>query len=202
MRVTIIRHGKTRANDEHLYAGRYTDYELSETGEAEVRQFGNDESVGTVYVTPLMRTKQTAAILFPNTEQRVVDDLAEMDFGAFEGHSPNEMAAWTPYHDWVTVDNCETPCPNGEGREGFTKRICDTFNQLVADCAERGEDDVWVVAHGGTIMALMYTYALPKRDYYDWTVSNVAGFQFEVDPETWTDEPLINRPRMIVGPGK
>lgn len=36
--------------------------------------------------------------------------------------------------------------------------------------------DIIMVVHGGTIMALLDTFAIPHRDYYDWQTANGKGF--------------------------
>ena len=82
MTVWLIRHGRTEWNDTGRYQGQ-TDLPLSNEGAAELARA--DFSPKTVYVTPLKRTQETARILFPDARQIVIDDLREMDFGAFEG---------------------------------------------------------------------------------------------------------------------
>ena len=44
-------------------------------------------NVARVYSSPLLRCRETAEILFPDTTLQTVDNLIEMDFGDFEGKS-------------------------------------------------------------------------------------------------------------------
>ena len=88
MLIVLLRHGETAYNEQHRYQGA-SDVPLSERGRAKLRTA--DNAPDEVIVTPLCRTKQTAAILFPNAKQIVCDDLREMDFGDFEGRTYDEM---------------------------------------------------------------------------------------------------------------
>lgn len=181
MQVILIRHSKTPGNAELRYNGR-TDEPLSREGIALAEQVGADLSVQTVYVTPLQRTKQTAAILFPKAAQIVVDDLREMDFGDFEGRSYIEMEHDAAYRAWVD-SGCLTPCPNGEGRAEFSERVCAAFEAIVRQEAQRGEETLTFVVHGGTIMAIMERFARPQKDYYSYSVKNGQGYRCHVETD-------------------
>ena len=181
MQVILIRHSKTPGNAQSRYIGR-TDEPLSREGIALAEQIGADLSVGTVYVTPLQRTRQTAAILFPKAAQIVVDDLREMDFGDFEGRNYAEMEHDAAYRAWVD-SGCLTPCPNGEGRPAFSKRVCAAFESVIRHAAERGEEILTFVVHGGTIMAIMERFVQPKQDYYSFSVKNCQGYRCRVETD-------------------
>ena len=181
MQVILIRHSKTPGNAELRYNGR-TDEPLSNEGIALAEQAGGDSNVETVYVTPLQRTKQTAAILFPEAKQVVVDDLREMDFGDFEGRSYTEMEHDEAYRGWVE-SGCLAPCPNGEGRPEFSERVCTAFAAIVQDALQRREESLAFVVHGGTIMAIMERFARPKQDYYSYSVKNCQGYRCRVETD-------------------
>lgn len=164
------------------YIGR-TDEPITEAGIALARKEGFDPNVRTVYVTPLRRTQQTAAILFPNAKQIVADDLREMDFGDFEGRSFSDMEQDAAYRAWVD-GGCLEPCPNGEGREAFSKRVCTAFQKIVADGLRLGDEQLFFVVHGGTIMTIMDCFAQPKQDYYSWSVKNCQGYCCQISKES------------------
>ena len=191
MQVTLIRHSKTPGNGEARYIGR-TDEPLSPEGIALAEQAGVDPYVRTVYVTPLQRTQQTAAILFPAAEQIVVDDLREMDFGDFEGRNYTEMEHDKVYRGWVE-GNCIAPCPNGEGRTEFSERVCAAFEAIVCCADAQGEEALTFVVHGGTIMAMMERYAQPKQDYYSYSVKNGQGYRCDVSFDGQNGFALLNR---------
>ena len=185
MQITLIRHSKTPGNAEYRYNGR-TDEPLSPEGIELARQAGTDPDVKRVYVTPLQRTQQTAAILFPNAEQIVVDDLREMDFGDFEGFNYSDLEHNAAYRIWVE-GGCIDPCPNGEGREEFSDRICAAFDGIVREGLQRGEKSLTFVVHGGTIMSIMECHVLPRQEYYSYRTKNCRGYRCRVN----TDERLM-----------
>ena len=142
MQAILIRHGRTPGNDERRYIGR-TDESLSEKGRAEAEQAQKNFDLKFVYVSPLIRARETAAILFPNAEQVVLPGLRETDFGIFEGKNADEMVDDAEYRAWVD-GMCLGTCPGGESREDVTRRAVEAFmevmraeiNQVEAICAE------------------------------------------------------------------
>ncbi|MFR4477353.1 MAG: histidine phosphatase family protein, partial [Ruminococcus callidus] len=92
-RISVIRHGRTAANDKGIYIGR-TDFPLSDKGAAELAGKMDEfryPNVARVYSSPLRRCTETAEILFPDVQIQTVDNLIEMDFGTFEGKSADEL---------------------------------------------------------------------------------------------------------------
>ena len=179
MLIVLLRHGETVYNEQRRYQG-VTDMPLSERGRAKLR--ADDNAPDEVIVTPLCRTKQTAAILFPNAKQIVCDDLREMDFGDFEGRTYDEMKDDAAYCAWLD-SGCETACPNGESRAAFCERVCHAFEACVDEASARGEALLVIVAHGGTQMAALSRFVLPHRDYYEWNAPNAGGFV--LDASQW-----------------
>ena len=179
MLIVLLRHGETAYNEQHRYQGA-SDVPLSERGRAKLRTA--DNAPDEVIVTPLCRTKQTAAILFPNAKQIVCDDLREMDFGDFEGRTYDEMKNDAAYGAWLD-SGCETACPNGESKAAFCERVCRAFERCVDYAAARGIEKLTIVAHGGTQMAVLSRFVLPHRDYYEWNAPNAGGFV--LDASQW-----------------
>lgn len=170
--ILMLRHGRTPGNEAHRYVGR-TDEPLSAAGRAALEQMeGRFGPAPVVYVSPLRRTKETAAILFPGAYQIAVPGLREMDFGDFEGRSYADMADDAAYRAWVD-SGCLGPIPNGEGRARFVPRCVAAFRAVLA--ADRSDRLVFVV-HGGSIMAVCAELAVPKKDYFDWQPRNAGGF--------------------------
>ena len=168
MLTYLIRHGETAWNRERRYQGR-TDIPLSDRGRALLGRA--DFSPERVYVSPLRRAMETAAVLFPEAEQITVPDFREMDFGAFEGRTADEMAADPAYRSWVE-GGCTGRCPGGESLAEFSGRVWVAFVKLLETEPER----LVIVAHGGVQMAILERYARPHRDYFDWHASCGGGF--------------------------
>lgn len=170
MKIYLIRHSMTPGNALHRYIGK-TDDPLSEEGVRLAESSGGSSTLQSVYVTPLRRTQQTAAILFPNAEQIVVDGLREMDFGVFENRSADEMENDAVYRAWVDAD-CVPPCPEGESLTGFAARICESFAPLILSLREQGAEKAVFVVHGGTVMSVLQKYARPEMSYFDCMMKN------------------------------
>ena len=188
MKIYLIRHGQTPGNALGRYIGR-TDEPLSKEGLAKAHLLTPDTHVSSVFVTPLRRTQQTARVLFPNAEQTIVPDLREMDFGAFENRSAAEMENDADYRAWVE-GGCTAPCPDGEGMAGFAERVGRCFYKLVRNAAAEGRESVRIVAHGGTLMAVLSLFAEDKQPYYSYGADNLTGWEatarFEGDTLTLT----------------
>lgn len=185
MKVYLIRHGMTPGNLKHQYIGR-TDQPLSEEGRAalaEIRSSGIYPEVEQVFVSPLIRCRESAEVLFPQAAQTVIEELREMDFGIFEERSAADMEEDPVYRAWVE-GFCEDPIPEGERKEDFTDRCVKAFRSKM-DELEKEETCVFVI-HGGTIMAILSEYGRPERGYYDWYIKNGRGYACEWDGEKLT----------------
>lgn len=179
MTVELIRHGKTLWQETGRYQG-CSDVPLSEEGREELRAAETTPQV--VCITALARTRQTAEILFPKARLVVVPDLGEMDFGAFEGRSAQDMEDDPDYRAWVD-GMCQGTCPGGESMETFSKRVCQAFARLVDEALEHGERSLTIVAHGGTQMAVMAAFARPVRSYFDWRLA--CGQSYVLNAGLW-----------------
>ncbi len=181
MKIYLLRHGQTVYNVEKRYQGT-RDIPLSDEGRAQLAQA--DIFPQKVYVSPLVRARSTADILFPKAEQVVVDDFREMCFGIFQGRNYVEMERDPEYIAWVG-ENCEGCCPGGERKADFCARTCAAFVSLVEQALQAGEEMLVIMAHGGNQMAIMERYALPRHDYYHWCGPNAGGYVLLADEECW-----------------
>ena len=186
MRVCLLRHGETAWNAQGRYLGR-TDLPLTPAGRAALGPAGF--APARVYVSPLRRTAETAEILFPGVEQAAVPDFREMDFGVFEGRNFREMECDGAYRAWVD-GGCTGRCPGGESRDEFSSRVCGAFAALVDGGLASGAARLAIVAHGGTQMAAMERFALPRRAYFDWKAPCGGGFVLDAAP--WQSGRLLN----------
>lgn len=175
----LVRHGQTPGNRDKRYVGK-VDQPLSEEGRAEAMAAGAHPDVERVYVSTLRRTHETAAIMFPNAEQIVVEGVQEMDFGVFSGRSADEMADDPEYRAWVD-SGCMTQCPGGESYDVFSQRICDSLAHLLSQACARGDRQLVMVAHGGTMMAFLDRYVPSRKGYWEWLVGNCEGYRIVVE---------------------
>ena len=107
-----------------------------------------------------------------------------MNFGAFEGRAWWEMEDDPRYRTWVD-GGCLDRCPGGEDREEFSLRVCSSFTALLEDALAAELENMAVVTHGGTQMAILEKWGAPKRAYYQWQTACGHGWLLETD--LWPD---------------
>lgn len=196
-----MRHAQTVGNIARRYIGA-TDEPLCAQGEKQAQAFAQTPAIvhlasriSFVYVSPLVRARQTATICFPAVSQRIISDLREMDFGEFEGYSFEELKDNASYRAWLDSGQ-KTCCPMGESQHSFTQRTVSAIRQILTESAQEGMEHVVVVAHGGTAMAALSELAIPSRSYFDWTMAHCQVYQAHVlDPSSET--PQLTDVRLI-----
>lgn len=179
MRILLIRHGKTKGNLENRYVGRTDEPILEESARALRQKNLGGFCPDAVYASRMLRCIQTAQCLFPEREICIRDGLEETDFGAFEYKCYEELNGDPAYQAWIDSGGMSA-FPGGESGADFRKRCCRAFRDCVEDAKSRGAKTAAVVAHGGTIMAVMEAFGEPKRDFYDWQPANGGGFLTEL----------------------
>ena len=186
MTIYLIRHGKTLGNLERRYMG-VTDQPLCPQGRAALADWRGPEAEA-VYVSPLLRCRETAAIPYPGTAQTVVPGLRETDFGAFEGHTYEELKDSPAYQAWLDSAGQAAP-PGGESREQVRQRVLAAFRAVTAGHAP-GER-LALVVHGGTIMTLLEALE-PGGQFYRWQAPNGGGFRCRWDGGVLTAEAALS----------
>lgn len=181
MTLYLFRHSTTVWTPEHRYLGR-TDLPLSAEGAAALT--ARPEQPKEVFVSRLRRTQQTAAILFPKAKQIVVPAFDEMDFGAFEGRNYRDLEHDAAYRAWVDA-GCRPACPGGESMDAFCSRVGAAFESIMDRACEENGEDLTIVAHGGTLMAILSRFARPERDYFAWSTPAGGGHLLTADPADW-----------------
>lgn len=182
LKIWLIRHGMTEGNRYQRYIG-VTDEPLCEEGRELLEKFTYPKPQA-VFVSPLKRCLETAAILFGDPKVRIIDQLAECDFGEFENKNYQELDGNEHYQSWIDSGGL-LPFPGGESREEFKRRNVTGFQKAVNGCLRNGISLAALVVHGGTIMNVMEEYADEDRSFYDWHVQNGKGYEVEIDPELW-----------------
>lgn len=165
----LIRHGATPGNLEKRYIGR-TDEPLCPLGVSQAEALHPRlPAPERIYVSPMLRARQTASILFPGRELIPAEDLRETDFGDFEGLTADELSGSADYRAWVD-GWCLGPIPGGEAVSDFRERCASAFPRLMEEVPE-GETAAFVV-HGGVIMAILAALGEPQKDFYEWYLPN------------------------------
>lgn len=185
--ITLIRHGKTKGNEEHRYIG-VTDEALSLKGIEELKKQKYPQA-DVCFVSPMKRCLMSADLIYPNLPKQVIDSFCEMNFGIFEGKNYQDLNGDATYQAWVDA-NCETRIPDGEDKAGFVRRSMQGFEKMLHEISQMIESGnltpskenpihVSAVVHGGTIMSILST--LKGGDFYDYHVQNGAWIQFTFD---------------------
>lgn len=209
--IYLIRHGKTAGNMEKRYVGR-TDEPLCKAGICEINErrnillrsflpenerdgmsqiqavYAGDRLPETVYVSQMLRCRQTAELLFPGVVQVVVPDFRETDFGQFEYKNYEELSEDKRYQAFIDSGG-HLDFPDAEPHQQFRQRVRDAFVQCLEEngafmaslTSDESREPLVFVVHGGTIMAIMEEYARPHRDYFDWQVAPVSGYRCRIE---------------------
>ena len=186
MELILIRHGTTQGNLEKRFVG-VLDVPLAPQGEELARRVSPTlPRVEHIYRSPLVRCRQTAQLLWPDTEMTVIQGLRETDFGPFEGKNHQELKDDPLYQAWIGQGDRLNfaAMPVGETAQQVVERVSAALAELVKDAAAHGYERVGVVSHGGALMGLLSKYGRPEREYYDWMCPNCGGFRMALDPDT------------------
>jgi broad specificity phosphatase PhoE len=145
--IVVVRHGQTEwsANGRHTST---TDLELTPAGETGAKALSRaltNRSFVAVVSSPRARARRTAE-LAGLVVTEFDNDVAEWDYGSYEGRTTAEIRAEDP--DW---NLWHAGCPGGETPEQVTVRI-DRFLTKLRPMLALG--DVAVVSHGHAARAL------------------------------------------------
>ena len=180
LRLWLIRHGQTEGNRHNRYIGKRTDEPLCPEGENALKVIRQEHPlcVQQIYVSPMLRAKQTAQLLFPGQEMHIVEELSECDFGEFENKNYLELSGNQKYQEWID-SNAALPFPGGESREAFRNRSLAGLEKVICHCMNNHVERAAVVLHGGNIMNLMESLCSEERSYYEWHVKNGSGYEVQ-----------------------
>lgn len=176
--IVLIRHGQTEwsANGRHT---SFTDLELTAEGEAQARRAGErlgGRRFAAVIASPRKRALRTAE-LAGLTVTEVTEDLAEWNYGEYEGITTKEIRVDRP--DWSLWAH---GCPGGESPEQVGARL----DRVLARARSLG-GDVALVGHGHSLRVTGARWiGLPPSAggllKLDTATVSVLGFEHEADP--------------------
>ena len=192
LRIHLIRHGATDANFAGQYIGCKTDLPLSPEGLNELRLLKDDieyPQIQRLYSSPMLRCRQTGAVLYPDMDIIPGSDLREFDFGSFEGKTALELESDPNFIPW-TSGKLSAP-PGGEDNSEFIKRLCVGLNRIVIDMANDGVTDAGVIMHGGAIMMLLGVSAVPRHKPVEWTADCGRGYSIRVTPSLYSKSGVV-----------
>ncbi len=202
--IVLIRHGKTKGNLERRYVGETDESLLFSEAERLRERRGVYPKADFVFVSPMVRCMETAEILYPECMEsgrfEIVADLRECAFGEFEYKNYRELTedpgTAKAYQEFIDSMG-ECGFPGGESKKQFCRRTAEAFRRICAEPVVRECDTAAVVAHGGTLMAILDAYSVPHRDYYDWQAGNAEGYIGRLCTDSTGGEYYIDEIRKI-----
>lgn len=145
-RVMLIRHGETEwsLNGRHT---SFTDLPLTPEGERRatvLKPFIEKWHFGLVLCSPRLRARRTCELVGRLPEARFTEDLAEWNYGAYEGLTTPKIRETAP--GWTVFTQ---PCPGGETAQQVAARVDRVIAQVrAADC------DTLLVGHAHCLRVL------------------------------------------------
>ena len=176
--VILVRHGRTALTETHKLSGRGgEDPQLSELGREDARKValelakvGNSSVFAklvppsAIISSPIARTRETAQVIADQLGLRVniEDDIAEIAFGEWDGHTNQEVSARWPeqYNAWR--GDVQIAPPGGESLEEFDVRV------------QRGRARILEQYEGQTVVVV--SHVMPIRGFIkaatvsDWPI--------------------------------
>ncbi len=147
--IWIARHGQTEWNKEGRYQGQKNS-DLTALGREQAALLGKflqDKNIGKIYASPLGRAQETATIVDSVLQLGVetVPQLAEMNFGLFEGKTKAETKLshavfYTSRED--LEQKIKLAYPEGESYEDIWQRLAYPILSLLGN-----EGEILLVAH-------------------------------------------------------
>ncbi len=182
-RIVLVRHGEPISSAKGRCYGKL-DVGLSENGRRQIEEaarFLQGFEFAAVYSSPRSRARESALIIAQEQDLpiEVCEDLAEIDFGDFEGLSYEEVRERYPsiYEQWMNAPTT-VEFPNGESFSQMQQRVLQAIGK-VRSC--HAGQTFAVVSHGGTNrIVLGDCLNLESRNIFrlaqDYAAANVIDF--------------------------
>ena len=174
LRLYLIRHGETEWSLSGRHTGR-TDIPLTHNGENEARELGKrlrDIPFAHVLTSPLKRALQTCELVYLDKVLEIETDLAEWDYGDYEGQRSvdihKERPDWNIYRDG---------CPRGEMPEQVSHRV----DRLIARLRKL-DGNIALFSHGqiGSVLAVRWIgLAVAEAQHFTLGTASLSIFAFD-----------------------
>ena len=182
-RLIITRHGETDWNVGEVFRGRI-DVGLNATGLAQAEALGHhlaDLDIEVIYSSPLKRALDTAraVAVYHGLEVSITPDLADFDYGVWQGMSHNEVREnyANLYQQWLTAPHTVT-MPDGESLDEVTERTRKVVDNIVA-----GHEATVVLVSHRVINKVLICSLLDLDNSHFWNirqdVTGMTTFEYE-----------------------
>ena len=174
LRLYLIRHGETEWSLSGKHTGR-TDIPLTPNGEDEARELGKrlrGIAFDSVLTSPLERARQTCQLAGLDKAPEIEPDLAEWDYGDYEGRRSvdirKERPDWNIYRDG---------CPLGE----TPTQVSDRADRLFARLRARS-GNIALFSHGqfGCVLGMRWIgLAVADAQHFMLGTASLSIFAFD-----------------------
>ncbi|NSW53078.1 MAG: histidine phosphatase family protein [Anaerolineae bacterium] len=162
MYIYFIRHGESEANVLHEFSNGLNKHPLTARGYRQAQALAarmKEVPLTAIYTSPILRARQTAAILAESQRLIVATEnaLREFDIGLLEGHSDQE--SWKTFdkvnQEWLQGINQDVPLAGGESYMDVKRRFLPFLQQIIAAHADPPGQHLALVGHGGTYRLML-----------------------------------------------
>ena len=181
--LALIRHGKTEANEKHLYCGK-SNIPLSENGIKELNDIKNSikyPEYNKFFSSGAKRANETLEILYPKKVYDEINEFWEYDFGDFEMKSYDMLKENKEYINWITDKDGQVSCPNGESKIQYRERIKEAFNKFIEKCYKEGIGTAVLVCHGVTIGTILEIFYDCSKSFYEHQPACGRGYTLTLE---------------------
>jgi broad specificity phosphatase PhoE len=156
MLVYLVRHAQTASSAVDSFNGQ-RELPLTAHGKEQAAKLGarlGGIAWQAVYRSPLGRTGETAALVAPGYEARILPGLVEIHYGGWEGLSAQKARDLDParFDAWTQDPSMVSP-PGGETAAQVAERALAALEQIRA-AHENGAGPVLAVSHKATLRIL------------------------------------------------
>lgn len=180
MRLYLIRHGESVANEKQVYAG-HSDVELTENGRWQAKQIQPvlaQINFDKVYSSDLIRAIETQRLAIPGVEGCRTPLLREYAVGTLEGMRYSEVRE--RFSASVSRARDYTPY-GGENAE----MVCDRLREFLSKLETENYENVAAFAHNGVMISMMEIVLGSGFDRSALKSGNCAIHVFEYDGQKW-----------------
>lgn len=185
MKLTLLRHGRSRADDEGIHEGRY-DSPLTDAGRAQAQALAtywqtHPPGFDRAYCSTLCRASETAAIVTAplGLTPTLTDLLREFDNGPLAGLPFAEARTRYPVPAFRHELQALT-AEGGESQAAFRARALHALELLW----QGGGQNVLVVAHGGILNAMLRELTGAHRAQFAFGDTSFATVQLSQESNT------------------
>ncbi len=193
----LLRHGESEANLSNIVGGRIIGTPLSDRGRIQARALGErliDEEItfDEVYVSPALRTTQTAEIVLGELERAVipgprlviVDELLELSQGELEGQS-RDLIYTDKRRALMNANPFDYKAPGGESQREVEERAYGWIEKTLLD---RNEDlRIAIFGHGMVTKCLIRKFLDSNpANTYKMNIDNCSITRFKHDKKGWS----------------